>query len=85
MYDGYKSDDSQEESEEEVLIDEDKVRTVIEDDFDTSPVPDKIFNPIKDKKRIDKLTLNLAKLGSFTTTCTILVGIISVVISYVRG
>ena len=66
------------------MIDEDKVRTVIEEDFDTTPVPAKIFNPIKDKLRKDKVTTNLARLGQFTTTFTILIGIVSIIVSYVR-
>lgn len=81
----YKSSSSEGEEEEEIIIDEDKVRTVIEEDFDTTPVPAKIFNPIKDKIRTDKLTTNLAKLGSVTTYITILVGIMSIIISFMRG
>lgn len=80
----YKSQSSEEEEEEVAFIDEDKVRTVIEEDFDTTPVPAKILNPIKEKKYKDKLNINLAKLGNTTTIITAIVGIVAMVISYTR-
>jgi cysteinyl-tRNA synthetase len=85
LHGSYRSSSSETEESEEILIDEDKVRTVIEEDFDTTAVPNKIFNPMKERKRNDKLTTNLAKMGSLITTVTVIIGIVSIIISFMRG
>lgn len=80
----YRSSSSEEEEEESIYMDEDKVRTVIEEDFDTTAVPTKILNPMKERKRNDKLTTNLAKLGSVINIMAAIIGIVTVIISYMR-
>lgn len=45
------------------MVDEEKIRTVIEEDFELEMVPLKISNPMKEKKKPDRLLENISKFG----------------------
>lgn len=76
----------EEDGEEELsFIDDDKVRTVIEDGFDISAVPHKILNPMKNRRKPEKYTMSIAKIGSLVIYLSIIIGLLAIIIGFVRG
>lgn len=67
------------------MVDEEKIRTVIEEDFELEMVPLKITNPMKEKKRKDKLMLNISKLGQMITYATLGVGAAAIVMGILKS
>ena len=67
------------------MVDEEKIRTVIEEDFDLEMVPLKISNPMKEKKRADNLLDNVSKLGQMITYATLGIGAVSIIIGFTRS
>ena len=74
-----------EEEEDFITMDDEKVRTNVEEDFDKNLVPAKIMNPMKNKRRTDSTALRLAKLGQLSTIFTMFIGFVAIIMSFVRG
>lgn len=67
------------------MVDEEKIRTVIEEDFELEMVPLKISNPMKEKKRKDRLLENISRLGQLVTYGTLAIGGVSIVMGFIKS
>lgn len=62
-----------------------QARTDILEHFDMNPVPLRVENPLKEKKRTDGLSVTIAKLLSFINIGMLILGICALVMAIVRG
>lgn len=78
------SDDEDESQELNDRDDDQQRRTEILENFDIKPVPDKINNPLREKRRTDNLSVSIAKLLSFINISMLIIGIAAIVMAIIR-